>query len=602
MTGIVAVSNPSEEPADARVRTLLRTLDGRGEKMRIRATGTATLGTVAPRGVDAGPIRAGDTVAVLDGRIDDRQALADLAGLSSDASDPELVAAAHDEVGPAFLDRLIGDFAVVVWDERRQQLLAARDRTGTRNVSYATVDDLAIVASEPRAITDHPAVPAEINEGLLAEYLVGNVVTDDETFYEGVDRLPLGTSLVVDGDSPAVRRYWNPAHVEPDPGFESRLARLAREAVECRLRPATVPAVMMSGGLDSTAVAGIASQQRDAGRQVRAYSVVFPANDEIDERSGVTAAREAFDLQVHAIDGGSRWPLAEKTPYRLVARNHPCIDTSVANNRAIADRIDGPAVLLTGIGGNLHDGSRTRYADLLGAGSFRGFCNGIYRDPASTAGLLAVHGLGAAVSSRWTFLNELQGRIVGPPWPPLVEEEFLQRVGLRDRLAYDRTDLGFDTLWQKELYYELSDPYVDHALSGVRQVCLRNGVARLHPFLDARVVELLFSMPTDRRMVAGEYKQVFRRSLADILPESIRETSTTDNDYNSVLRRGLVHEEREYVRELLLSGRLVDAGYVDGTRLEQLLLEGTPGAEELSLLWRLLTAELFVRNTGSTGG
>ena len=134
---------------------------------------------------------------------------------------------------------------------------------GQRPLFYGVGARGVVFGSEIQQLVRHPAIRADINEAMIAEYLTGNPETVTETLWSGVERLPPAHALEITCGGARARRYW-----DFDPGASIRYARdeeyaehfreIFLRAVECRVRDEDAVGVMLSGGIDSSAIAGVA--------------------------------------------------------------------------------------------------------------------------------------------------------------------------------------------------------------------------------------------------------------------------------------------------------------------------------------------------------
>src|SRR5688500_2092980 len=159
-------------------------------------------------------------VIVADARLDNRDALRDalrplgpalpLPGLVGDAA---LILCAYQMWGEDAFTRLLGDFAVAIWDPRRQRLVCARDTSGQRALFYRADGGTFAAASEIHQLFQDRSVPVEANEERIRDSLVPvNVFRNEQdqaaTYYRDVWALPAGHVLTVGGDALRTRRYW----------------------------------------------------------------------------------------------------------------------------------------------------------------------------------------------------------------------------------------------------------------------------------------------------------------------------------------------------------------------------------------------------------
>lgn len=217
---------------------------------------------------------AEDDVPIVDGeallcgslRLDDRdtlrRALRD-AGVqvAGDATDARLALAAWRAWGADFAERLIGDFAIAIWDGARRALLVARDGMGVRLAYHGAAAGTTMVSNAVAAIRTLPGLSPALDDGAIADFLAwGSAVADDATAFVAVRRVARGTALTWrDGRIEDTRRHWR--WPEPDilplrdvPDAVAAFRDAVDVAVGDRLRgPAA--SLLLSGGIDSALLA-----------------------------------------------------------------------------------------------------------------------------------------------------------------------------------------------------------------------------------------------------------------------------------------------------------------------------------------------------------
>lgn len=202
---------------------------------------------------------------VADLRIDNRGEIGEALGLGGALSrldDQQLLYKAWREWGRATLDRLVGDFALAVWDEPRRLLTLARDPTGQRPLHFRSTLRGAAFASMPRVLAGEGAGALSLERAV--EYL-GSVPDGVlPSFFESVDVVPPGGIVTISARGVTRERWWRP---DPSPLRLSRdeaveeASHLLRRAVQCQLRStAPLVAAQLSGGLDSSAVVSFAAE------------------------------------------------------------------------------------------------------------------------------------------------------------------------------------------------------------------------------------------------------------------------------------------------------------------------------------------------------
>jgi asparagine synthase (glutamine-hydrolysing) len=272
MSGIAGVYNLDGRPVDAALlrrmteRIAHRGPDGAGYWMDGPiGLGHQMLHTTPEALVEKQPFlnARGDLCLTLDGRVDNREELraaleAHGAKLRTD-TDAELVLQAYECWGEECPRRLLGDFAFAIWDRRQRQLFCARDILGFKPFYYYTDGRTFLFGSELPQLFEDTTIRREPNEGMIGEYLVMAVTSQEETLYRDIFRLPPAHVVSVQGGQLRKERYWTldlakQIRYRTDEEYAAHFFAVFKEAVRCRLRSHGAVGAHLSGGLDSSSV------------------------------------------------------------------------------------------------------------------------------------------------------------------------------------------------------------------------------------------------------------------------------------------------------------------------------------------------------------
>ncbi|ORX57444.1 asparagine synthase [Hesseltinella vesiculosa] len=213
-------------------------------------------------------------------------------------SDSELALHFYEDYDTDFLEKLRGEFACAIWDERKKRFLIARDRFGIKPMYYTIYNGVFMAASEIKAL---------IGLGWKPEWDVNSIVhngpiCDYRTCFKGVYKVPPGHYLLVSASgSIDIKQYWDADYPDKnieDPRSVEEMIKGVHdrvlEAVRLRLRADVPLGIYLSGGLDSSAIAGVAThllRQKDPNAKVEAFSISFTESGKYDE--GEIAERTA---------------------------------------------------------------------------------------------------------------------------------------------------------------------------------------------------------------------------------------------------------------------------------------------------------------------
>src|SRR5438105_2974234 len=189
-------------------------------------------------------------------------------------SDTEVVLRAYLEWGEEFAERVHGMFALAIWDPRSCKLVLARDRLGKKPLYYAVSGQRCTFGSELKALIAHGGVPRELDPEALVQYLACEYVPAPASILRGVRKLPAAHVAVFDARGLRLRRYWEvpaPAEHAP-PNAPAELLTLLDAAVAKRLVADVPVGVFLSGGIDSTSIAALATRHK---KPLRTFSIGF---------------------------------------------------------------------------------------------------------------------------------------------------------------------------------------------------------------------------------------------------------------------------------------------------------------------------------------
>lgn len=302
----------------------VRLLQHLGEAIRLPVSSAPDVRTeqswgaavVAHRDELDGQLIVGDGGAWLAGsiRLDDRLALVrELGDVPAAVDDYELVFRAWRHWGRACVEHLFGDYSFVVWNGATRELLAVRDRSGTRPFYFARAGRALIFSDTLNAMLAHPGVDlGQLDDNVVAEYLSYGVGEDAAaTIYAEVRRLPPGhLFLFKPGDELVVRQYWTPTAPAGEPprgDFGPHLEAALNAAIRDRVR-GDAAMVFMSGGLDSTTLAALAHEALPALRITAGTSVYRSRIPDVEERYAVEAAR-SIGIPIHCFPMDDYSPL-----------------------------------------------------------------------------------------------------------------------------------------------------------------------------------------------------------------------------------------------------------------------------------------------------
>lgn len=270
-------------------------------------------------------------------------------------SDCEVILYLYELYGEECLQHLRGMFAFCLYDVKKKKLFTARDRVGEKTLYYAQLPTGIVFSTELKAILKYYIPNPQLNAHSLAESIRFNYPMDNcNTYIEQIKRLCAGEYAIVDADGIQLHTYWKLSHTPLFEGTKEEakeeVLRLMRSSVADCLQSDVPVAVLLSGGIDSSAIAHFA---KETGKEIHVITAGYKGQHCQDERSVAKRFADEQDLIFHEVEldvSDFQSLFEEYMPYI----DEPCCDVSAMSQYALykKSRELGFKVLLSGIGGD----------------------------------------------------------------------------------------------------------------------------------------------------------------------------------------------------------------------------------------------------------
>lgn len=433
-------------------------------------------------------------------------------------TDTEVVLHAYNQHGIACFDQIRGMFALAIWDERKRELVLARDRFGIKPLYYYVTDHFLVFASELRALLATGLVPGKLSRSGLDSYLATGSVTAPLTIVEGVRQLLPGHSLKVKAtDSGSLKctlaKFTTDEHESPRAQTRDEAVVQLRAELEESIRAhlvSDVPlGVFLSGGMDSSALVALMSQV--SAQRPKTFSVVFDEADLSEEQYSRLVAQR-FDTDHCEIRLGED-QLLEMLPEAIAALDQPSMDgvNTFVVSRAVKHA--GVTVALSGLGG-----------DELFAGypSFRRALKFASMPRSSKRVLRAAAAVGGSFSSG-SVRREKFMQLVGSGGSPeevyrISRQLFATSFGPQINTDKGRSDPDIVNAISR---LELEGYMANTLLRDTDAMSMAHSLEVRVPFVDAKVVNYVLSLPGEWKLTREHTdlpKRLLADAVADLLP------------------------------------------------------------------------------------
>jgi asparagine synthase (glutamine-hydrolysing) len=522
----------------------------------------------------------------------------------STRSDTEVLVHLYEQRGMRFVEELRGMFALALWDSRRRRLVLARDPFGIKPLYYRVADGALSFGSELKALLRQPGFSREIDLDALEAFLAFNSIPAPLTIFAKARKLPAGHLLVAEDGGVEISRYARPragaaAEVRPESGqaLEAELRERLRDSVRAHLVSDVPVGVLLSGGIDSSALTALAAEE--SGERVSTFSIGFEESS-FDELASARLVAERYGTDHHELV--LRPDAVELLPRLIEAFDEPFADSSALPTYLVSQLAAGTVkVALSGEGGDeLFGGYYTYVADLIAPrlGPVASALGPLVRRLPSSSGKVSLDYMAKR------FVN-------GANLPPLERHHAWKEIfstDVRAELVAADRELVADPL---ELYraryaetegaeplarlqdVDLGIYLVDDLLVKTDRASMAHSLEARVPFCDPVVAELALALPTRHKVRGLAKKRLLRRAVAPLLPGEI--VRGRKQGFSMPVAAWLRGELEPFARDILAAGTVARQGLLRPEAVTRLLDEHVSGRSDLSRqLWGLISLTMWL--------
>jgi len=525
-------------------------------------------------------------------------------------SDTEVIVHLYEELGPQCVEKLRGMFAFALWNENTKELFLARDRVGIKPLYYSLNDQGIVFASEIKAILADPAVSRNLAPEIVDRFLTFLYVPGEETLLKGIRKLAPGHYLLAKNGKAEIKQYWDLSFRKPADSLsideaESKLSNLLAEAVELHMIADVPVGILLSGGVDSTAVLSCAAERTD--KQISTFTVGFSDAGFADERPYARLASEAFGSRHHEMTITAEDFIDFLPKYVWHMEEPVCEPPAVALYYVSKLARNHVKVLLSGEGGDE---------------AFAGYDN--YRNMAWLERLKQVWPAGNGAAS-WGLsrLNSLvrSGKVA--KYTPLVNATFPHYYYSRTSTPYRYAGNGIGELYSTDFVKSIDKEYTiepvrrlfskienqgvldqmlyidtktwlpDDLLVKADKMTMANSLELRVPLLDHRLLEFAASLPANFKLKGFALKYIWKKALSKRVPTSIlkRKKAGFPVPYELWLRNNF----KDQVRDILTDRKTIERGYFKKTAIEKLINANSDSGTYSKEVFSLVALELWHR-------
>ncbi|PFO73770.1 asparagine synthetase B [Bacillus cereus] len=463
-------------------------------------------------------------------------------------TDSELILLSYQKWGEAAPKYLVGDFAFMIWDEKKQTLFGARDFSGSRTLYFYRGEEKFVFCTIINPLFTLPYVEKKLNEQWIAEFLAIPVnfesVDSQQTVYKYIEQVPPSHTISVKNGKINFSRYYTPTagkmlNLKSNEEYEEAFRDVYQSAVKARLRTHHQVGAHLSGGLDSGSVVSFAAKDlRIENKKLHTFSYVPVEGFEdwthkgrvADERPFIqSTVKHVGNIQDYYLELPERSPLSEiddwletmEMPYKFFENTFWLSGVYEQASQ------HGIGVLLSGQRGNwtVSWGPILDYqAMLLKKLHWMRFYRELYLY-SRNLGVKKSRVFEVVKRKAFPFLHHLLSSEEQDAFPRIINPEFAKKTNVFDRLKEQHVDITGTSIsnaydmkreqFEKTYYWSINGTYET-------KLSLRYALWDRDPTNDLRIVQFCLSVPEEQYVQNGVDRSLIRRATKNLLPDKVR--------------------------------------------------------------------------------
>jgi asparagine synthase (glutamine-hydrolysing) len=502
-------------------------------------------------------------------------------GSFSTDSDTETILHAYRRWGADCPIHLRGMFSFALWDARNQVLFCARDRFGIKPFYYTVYGSRFYFASEAKALL--PFIDIETDIEGLKDYLAFQFCLDGKTLFRNITELMPGHTISVRRSGVKTSRYWDvyfsPNFEYTELYYERKLQALLHESISMHVRSDVAIGAYVSGGLDSSIVASLASQELGPG--LVGFTGKFSLGPEYDESSYARTLADHVGMDLHELDITAQ-DFIDNIQKAIYHMDYPAAGPGMFAQYMISGLASRyRKVVLGGQGGDEIFGGYARYLIAYFEQCIRAAIDGTTEDgrfivtyQSIIPNLTALQqykpllqefwseGLFEPMDKRYFRLvdrsrqlgSEIRWDLLGPYSPYETFHKIFHGENVEKRSYFDlMTHFDFKTLLPALLQVE-------------DRMSMAHGLESRVPLLDHPLVELTATMPSNIKFKDGEMKHIFKETFASCLPEAVR-ARTNKMGFPTPFNEWAAGPAKQFVQDVFASTCANTREFIDNRRI-----------------------------------
>jgi len=510
-------------------------------------------------------------------------------------TDTEVIIHAYEEWGEKCVTKFNGMWAFAIWDSKKKRLFLSRDRFGEKPLYYFFDGRKFVFASEIKSIFQDEKIRKNPNDKKIYEYLLyGLHDSDEDTFFEKIERLLPAHYMIVDKKGIRIKRYWNlrvnnkfDFSSKKDEEYARKFYELLEDSIRLRLVSEVPIGTCLSGGLDSTTVAVIINKllvsggvsKEMVGEKQKTFSAVYKDKD-VDEREYIEEVAKNTGIEKNFIFPTSQnlWKEMKNLVYH---QDEPFGGPSIFAQWSVMKLARKKVtVVLDGQGG---DEILAGYIPYYGIYFFNLFQKKQFVHLSKE--ILLSLDLTLPFVKKFFAESKHESEI-----KRMLNSSFVSAFNKRSKTKWQGNDLA------KFLYSEVTQNSIPRLLRYEDKNAMAFSIEPRVPFLDYRIVEYIFSLPINQRIKNGWTKYILRNAVKGLVPEKIRKRRSKIGF--AVPERKWLLELKDKIMKTFLSDEFGQSKYFNQKEVIKKFKEFCDGKindNYVRIFWRILILEMWIK-------
>ncbi|VAW12764.1 Asparagine synthetase [glutamine-hydrolyzing] [hydrothermal vent metagenome] len=526
------------------------------------------------------------------------------------SSDTEVILKGFEEYGDQCVQRFNGMWAFAIYDFKKERLFCSRDRLGVKPFYYSVVGNELFFSSELKAI--HAATgQTKANLQRVYQYLAyGYRMNDEETFFENCSELQPGTNLIIKNGKISTEKYWtltkNMYAFNDNPDYHTEYEELFKSAVKLRYRSDVPVALLLSGGLDSTAIARVTDDLIESGElpptDIHAFIASFPGFEDDETEIAREFIKTCKHIKLHEIRMDEQ-SISEGFEELIYGLDHPLFSfNTIVHNRIMKEcKKRKIKVVINGQGADEAIAGYVRYISgvvlvdkFFSKGDFTKELKALNKNNGFSNKFLVSQMFKAMLNpSKAAYLRaRYQEKILS-----FLNKDFVSSIDKKLKTDYKFSCNGQNL--ENYLLDKINNQGLNMILHYEDVSSMNQSIEIRSPFMDYRLMEFSFSIPSKLKFNNGITKVILRETIGKSLPDSITKNRkkigfstpftdflTEDTSFNS------------YINEVLKDTSFKSKKIWDSKKLSTVFKN--PSEHPQFPFWRIINLEVWSKMYGIT--